>query len=87
MTIPEDVRTESQDEVEEGQDPEKLMPEVYRLHAVLPAEPSDVNWENQAYTGVQIFFRRSVVYFLTFVVFVVGFILLMGLKLLFVSRI
>ena len=60
-------------------------PEVYQLYAEEPAEPSDVIWENQAYSGAELFFRRAVVNILTILVFVIGFFALMSLKLAFVS--
>ena len=73
VTIPEDGQG--------GQGEGGIEPQVYKLYAEMPPEPGDVRWENQAYTQSQRFWRKIVVNILTLVVFIIGFMLLMGLKL------
>ena len=83
VTIPEKEITRNPLPGEE-QAAKTLVPEVYSLFAEEPAEPSDVIWENQAYSNASIFWRKRVVHILSFFTFALGFLALMSLKLFFV---
>ena len=85
VTIPEVMKAETPSERKDGEKVRYLLPEPYQLYAEMPPEPSEVIWENQDYTKVEVFWRRIAVLFMTFLVFVVGFMLLMGLTIIFVS--
>ena len=75
----------SKNSLNTGDEEFEVIDKIYKLYAEKPPEPGDVIWENQGYTSDQKFWRRNVVNLLTLLVFGIGFILLMGLKLAFVS--
>ena len=55
--------------------------EEFNLFAEMPPEPGDVIWENLAYKPYEIFWRKGWVIFVSFLVFLIGFSLLILLNL------